>query len=214
MIIILWMVSLTRRKCKSLVGRRDSRLICRNIGFALYAKYFTLSDPKKCTSQGGLGCAIKPAEGPAGQDLGISGAWVFNQAQNVLWSENDAVKHTFKLAKSSWDLLQQKTDTEDAKAGASSWADGANQMFWTWTSPKDIEQSCAQHMKDVGGVMVWSINQDENGTAGGPHMKAIAGCLGGTSASDNAATSASASDQTSVDAGATSNPAAPVTSAQ
>jgi GH18 family chitinase len=88
----------------------------------------------------------------------------------------------------------------DAAAGASSWADVKNRMFWTWTSPKDIQQSCDDHMKDVGGVMVWSINQDENGATGGPHMDAIAGCLGGAAAGGNKTTPATPSDQASVNA--------------
>jgi hypothetical protein len=106
--------------------------------------------------------------------------------------------------------MPEEATTQDAGAGASSRADTKNRMFWTWTSPKDIQQSCVDHMKDVGGVMVWSINQDENGATGGPHMEAIAGCLGGAAAGGNGATPASPSDQTSVNAGATSNGGAPV----
>jgi len=79
--------------------------------------------------------------------------------------------------------MPDEATTQDAGAGASSWADVKNRMCWTWTSPKDIEQSCADHMKDVGGVMVWSINQDVYGANGGPHMEAIAGCLGSGAAS-------------------------------
>jgi hypothetical protein len=128
-------------------------------------------------------------------------------------STNVAADYTLKLAKPSWDSLPDEATTHDAAAGASSWADVKNRMFWTWTSPKDIEQSCADHMKDVGGVMVWSINQDENGATGGPHMEAIAGCLGGAAAGGNGATPATPSDQTSVNAGANSNAGAPVASA-
>jgi chitinase len=97
----------------------------------------------------------------------------------LLFSSNVATDYTLKLAKPSWNSMPDEATTQDAGAGASSWADVKNRMFWTWTSPKDIEQSCADHMQDVGGVMVWSINQDENGAIGGPHMAAIAGCLGG-----------------------------------
>jgi hypothetical protein len=50
--------------------------------------------------------------------------------------------------------MPDEATTHDAAAGASSWVDVKNRMFWTWTSPKDIEQSCADHMQDVGGVMV------------------------------------------------------------
>jgi GH18 family chitinase len=108
--------------------------------------------------------------------------------------------------------MPDEATTHDAAAGASSWVDVKNRMFWTWTSPKDIEQSCADHMQDVGGVMVWSINQDENGATGGPHMDAIAGCLGGAAAGGNKTTPATPSNQTSVNAGANSNAGAPVAS--
>jgi hypothetical protein len=33
-------------------------------------------------------------------------------------------------------------------------------------------------MSEVGGVMAWSINQDENGADGGPHLAAMAQCVG------------------------------------
>jgi len=86
--------------------------------------------------------------------------------------------------------------THDGDAGASSWADVNNRMFWTWTTPKDIEQSCADHMKDAGGVMVWSINQDMNGASGGPHMAAIANCVGMVSSEDEGSGDSSITDGT------------------
>lgn len=105
--------------------------------------------------------------------------------------------------------MPDEAETHNAGAGASSWADVKNRMFWTWTSTKDIEQSCADHMKDVGGVMVWSVNQDVNGVTGGPHMEAIAACVGGGAADGSAGssgvTSAVPSGQTSANGGATTN---------
>ena len=53
--------------------------------------------------------------------------------------------------------------------------------------------------------MVWSINQDANGGAGGPHMAALSKCVGGSSASsgDEGTTSASASASASSSTSAT-----------
>jgi chitinase len=192
--------------------------MCSNIGFAFYAKFFTLSNSTSvdCTNEGGLGCDIYPAEGPTGQDLGTSGSWRFNLAQNEP-STNVDMDYTNKLAAASWNAMPEDSMTHNVTAGASSWADVQNRMFWTWTSPKDIEQSCADHMKDVGGVMVWSINQDTNGAGGGPHMAAVAGCLGGGSAGGDTGSSAStdalstsAFTQSSASSGASTDVAASV----
>jgi hypothetical protein len=159
----------------------------------------------ECTAKGGIGCPIYPAEGPAGQDIGVSGAWQFNQAQWEFYNDGN------DRAKLSWPLAAAAEGTRDTDAGASSWVDTKNRLFWTWTSPEDIEQSCTDHLADVGGVMAWSLNQDTNGAAGGPHFAAMAKCVGaqgggsaGTggdagaiSASASASTSASASDSAS-----------------
>lgn len=59
--------------------------------------------------------------------------------------------------------------------------------------------------------MVWSINQDANGGAGGPHMAALSKCVGGSSSGggDTGTTSASASASASASgsASATENTA-------
>ncbi|KAF2134995.1 carbohydrate-binding module family 18 protein [Dothidotthia symphoricarpi CBS 119687] len=50
-----------------------------NLGFAFYAKYFTVANPPSCTTA--LNCPLAPAEDPqTGADLLTSGAWTFEKA--------------------------------------------------------------------------------------------------------------------------------------
>ena len=49
-------------------------------------------------------------------------------------------------------------------------------------------------MKDAGGVMVWRINQDMNGASGGPHVAAIANCVGMVSSEDEGSSDSSMTD--------------------
>lgn len=62
--------------------------------------------------------------------------------------------------------------SDDAQASAR--VDG--NLFWTWTSPKNIKDSCEKYIGEVGGVFFWGMNADDGGTAGGSHIKAMAEC--------------------------------------
>lgn len=57
--------------------------------------------------------------------------------------------------------------------------------------------------------MAWSVNQDTNGGAGGPHMAALSKCVGasGAGGGDEGTTSASASASASGSTSATENTA-------
>lgn len=58
------------------LGAPPSKL---NLGFAYYAKYFTVADPSSCPIA--LNCPLLPAEDPTtGKDLLNSGAWTFEKA--------------------------------------------------------------------------------------------------------------------------------------
>jgi hypothetical protein len=43
----------------------------------------------------------------------------------------------------------------DEQAGASSFYDEENKIFWTWTSVDDTKRMCEDWIEDVGGMMVW-----------------------------------------------------------
>lgn len=139
---------------------------------------------------------------------------MFNELLNPPSSDNVATDYTLKLAKASWDRLPAPANTTDDEAGASSWADVDGRIFWTWTSPENIKQSCDAHMKDVGGVMLWSINEDANGASGGPHIAAIAGCLAGASGGEKGSSGGSTTGASSTSgSGQTSATGASLTSA-
>ncbi|PGH34206.1 chitinase [[Emmonsia] crescens] len=52
-----------------------------NLGFALYAKYFTLDPKANCTSEKPVGCSIARGELENGADAGTSGAVTFETSQ-------------------------------------------------------------------------------------------------------------------------------------
>jgi GH18 family chitinase len=171
-------------------------LLGRNIGFASFAKTFSLPDKIGSPSPDGLGATIVPAEGPGGEDLGTSLAWFFDPQQNLEPSTNNVTQDTKDRAQKSWSLCQAgDLNKYDSDAGAHTCTDKENQLFWTWADPSDIKKTCTDHSKEVGGVMLWSINQDERANNGGPHIDAIAECVlsmgGGTT--NGSSTSADAS---------------------
>jgi hypothetical protein len=155
------------------------------MGFASFAKAFTMPDTTGCPSPNGLGCTIEPAELPAGQDPGTSIQFLFDVEQNEP-SENPTTNDTLTRAHLSYPKLATQEGTYDEAAGAHAWIDKDNKLFWTWTTPEDIKKTCDDHGKDVGGVMLWSINQGDAQADGGTHIAAIAACAASMGGSDGA----------------------------
>ena len=134
-----------------------------NIGFPMYAKWFKLK--KECKADPPIGCDTGTKyENEDGSDAKNSAALVFNKdirdsdTMDGLWDTVNDDKHRDK----------------DALASAAV----VNNVFWTWLSPADIKESCEKYLPKAGGVMMWSINQDEKGADGGPHVDALAACVG------------------------------------
>lgn len=141
---------------------------------------------------------ISPAEGPGGDDLGTSSAWFFDTAQNPKPEdrENANLKISLERAHKSWPKCQEEANQKyDEKAGAHTCLDKDNQLFWTWADEKDIEKTCTDLSKEVGGVMLWSANQDDRASEGGAHIDAIAKCA----ASMGGGTTSTSTDETTSD---------------
>ncbi len=114
----------------------------------------------------------------SGNDNFNSGWWRFGKEANNLWFNGVQTVNSTLLP--SWNTAVAATGTENSTAIASAYYDKAGQFFWTWLSPSDMKQTCKTYLPQVGGVMVWSLNQDDNTAAGGPHLDALAQCISGT----------------------------------
>ncbi|KAK8845555.1 hypothetical protein IAR55_006270 [Kwoniella newhampshirensis] len=146
-----------------------------NIGFPLNAKYFKL--PSLCTN-GPLGC---PLGGRAmyetnGVDNYSSGWLRFNPAIDK--TLGTVVEAKMKQVRPQFDARPKSGTAPDPADLSQAWVDETNQMFWTWLEPSDISGVCQKWKSQVGGMMVWALNQDTEGVRGGPHLQAIADCLG------------------------------------
>ncbi|RSH81480.1 hypothetical protein EHS25_006837 [Saitozyma podzolica] len=133
---------------------------------AMYTKYFQLA-PGACTESDPIGCPMTIAlENSVGGDTGNSGSLPFNSALNTNATEQ-----------AIWDTVSAVSGTDNSTALGSVYYDSTSAQFWTWVSPSDIQQTCLKWKGQVGGMMMWSLNQDTNGASGGPHIQAIADCL-------------------------------------
>lgn len=153
-----------------------------NIGFPMYAKWFWLNstDAALCRANPPIGCAMGGYEDPSnGADTGLSGTWVWNtdpSAQiNVVPTATSG--NNVQGIQASFDALPTDGSASSPDKLASAYFDKTYSLFWTWVSPSDIQQTCEKRIGEVGGVMVWSLNQDQNGAAGGPHLQALAQCM-------------------------------------
>jgi chitinase len=137
-----------------------------NVGFPMYTKYFQLA-PGACTESNPIGCPMTVVlENSVGGDTGNSGSLTFNSALNTNASEQ-----------AIWNTVSVASGTDNSTALGSVYYDSTSAQFWTWVSPSDIQQTCLKWKGQVGGMMMWSLNQDTNGGSGGPHIQAIADCL-------------------------------------
>ncbi|KAI1459452.1 glycoside hydrolase family 18 protein [Annulohypoxylon moriforme] len=107
-----------------------------NLGFAFYAKYFTTQG--ECTQP--IGCPTVALEDASGGDTGKSGAVTFQEVPPVLSSG--------------------KADTDE---GGQWFWDSATSYFWTWDTPDFVAQKFEQIVKakGLGGVMAWSLGEDD-----------------------------------------------------
>ena len=142
----------------------------------MYSKWFMMTDAQVTACQAAnnpIGCAFGPFEDKTtGADLGNSGAYTFNTALDVTTNANAT------LAGTSWTQVP-KTGVDSSSDEASAWLDGTNKIFWTWVSADAIGGACSKHLPQVGGTMVWSLNQDTNGGSGGEHLTALSKCVTG-----------------------------------
>ena len=133
-----------------------------NLGYPMYAKWFRIQG--SCTSDPPIGCPMgNEYEDAQGEDSGDSGTVTFNSETNDkqdMWT----IFNAFDEGGFSDDTAMASATVKD-------------NVFWTWLSPKDISASCSKYIDQAGGVMVWSLNQDSEGVSGGPHIKAVAGCV-------------------------------------
>lgn len=84
-----------------------------------------------------------------------------------------------QAAHSAWmSFAPTGEDSSEAPGGGSTTIiEAADQnYFFTWVSKDDVKQSCEKHLPEVGGVMVWALNQDTNGVSGGPRFDAVVDC--------------------------------------
>lgn len=134
----------------------------------MYAKWFSLD--ATCSDAPYVGCDLGLHENPAnGTDLKNSGSVTYNAAVA------DNADRAAEFALIDQDAHSDSTHHASSFVGTSiEWG----HIFWTWLSAADMEASCKANLPDAGGVMVWSINQDTGGAAGGPHFAALQKCLG------------------------------------
>jgi chitinase len=138
------------------------------IGFPMYAKWFTLDTP--CAPPY-LGCPMGPFE-QNGVILKPSGTYVPSTVNGINWVADPNV--AANVAASYASLPTSDNSTADASA----WYDNTYKLFWTWVSPSDIGNTCSAYKSQVGGVSVWSLNQDNGNSAGGTHIAALSACVG------------------------------------
>ncbi|WVR03614.1 hypothetical protein IAU60_000606 [Kwoniella sp. DSM 27419] len=149
-----------------------------NIGFEMSAKFFQLQPGYQCENKP-LGCDMGGVAffETDGKDNNKSGWMRYNPDVDATLSlvEGASIK---QVARPSW--ASKGTDDHDfPDALANAWLDETNNVFWSWTSPENNKKVCEKYKSEVGGVMFWAINQDENGMKGGPHIKALADCMAG-----------------------------------
>jgi len=125
----------------------------------MYAKWFTLAD-KTCSKA--VGCPLQAMEGPQGEDLGNSGAYTFNLALNL----NATISASWKLAMAGM--------KHDATANSDYFIDNDLGIYWTWMDSKSIEPAAKKAIAKIGGLMTWSVGQDDETYS---HYKALQAAL-------------------------------------
>ncbi|WRT63846.1 uncharacterized protein IL334_000771 [Kwoniella shivajii] len=148
-----------------------------NIGFLNTAKFF--GDVTTCSTENPIDCTMGGVEAfeTGGKDNGISGWLRYNPEIDAglgEYKEQAVVMRTDSWAKKPDDST---TAFEDEHAHA--WYDQSAKVFWTWTTGDDNKALCEEFKSQVGGMFVWSVNQDEHGINGGSHMQALASCVKG-----------------------------------
>ncbi|KAL7418731.1 hypothetical protein Q5752_006414 [Cryptotrichosporon argae] len=162
-----------------------------NIGFPMYAKWFDLgaTNGAACSASAPIGCVMSGFESSDGSDTGLSGTWAFSDVFNT---ENTGTLN--ETIDGYWTSIQSgdTSSYENSTAGSSAYFDSDTNWFWTWQSATDFYDTCSYFLNNVGGVMVWSLNQDDATQSGGTHFDALQSCLA-TSSSTAAAAAGSAS---------------------
>ncbi|WVW81803.1 hypothetical protein I302_103800 [Kwoniella bestiolae CBS 10118] len=151
-----------------------------NIGFLNTAKYFNLTETPGCTAANPIGCDMGGVQvfETGGDDNGKSG-WLRYNVELDKWQGDELSKTMTELRTNSWEKKPDDSQTAFEAEKAHAWYDEAQKLFWTWTTADDNKSVCEEWKSKVGGMMVWSMNQDENGPAGGSHMQALASCVKG-----------------------------------
>nr|XP_031863499.1 uncharacterized protein CI109_000749 [Kwoniella shandongensis]KAA5530571.1 hypothetical protein CI109_000749 [Kwoniella shandongensis] len=145
-----------------------------NIGFPTNAKYF--QQVSSCSTSNPLGCALGgKAVYETNGDNGLSGWLRFNKAIDSTLGETVGAK--MNEVRPQFDARPQTGTAPNPSDYSQAWYDEAHQTFWTWLEPSDIAAVCKEWKGQVGGMMVWALNQDTNGLQGGDHIKAITDCL-------------------------------------
>ncbi|OCF59652.1 hypothetical protein L486_02324 [Kwoniella mangroviensis CBS 10435] len=148
-----------------------------NIGFLNTAKYFTLTE--SCSAAEPIGCPMGGVDffETGDKDNGKSGWLRYNAELDQGLGEYAAINA--EMRSESWAKKPDDSQTAFEAEKAHAWYDEDKKVFWTWTSADDNKAVCEEYKSKVGGMFVWSMNQDENGKAGGSHMKALAECVKG-----------------------------------
>ncbi|TWU73577.1 hypothetical protein ED733_004655 [Metarhizium rileyi] len=117
-----------------------------NLGFALYAKFFTTKDGVEC--QEPTGCDTAVLEAADGTDTGLSGAFTFEA-------------ESYKNASFTKALENGK---QDAKNGGQWYWDPSTKQYWTWDTPDLISRKFKEIVvaKKLGGVFAWSLAEDSH----------------------------------------------------
>ncbi|WVF65898.1 hypothetical protein IAT40_000635 [Kwoniella sp. CBS 6097] len=157
-----------------------------NIGFLMDAKYFSLTEP--CLATPPIGCTMGGKEyfetistepETAGQsiDNGLSG-WL---RYNPYVDPSIGGKGSEMAAKmrASFESAPKDNSTAFPEELTHAWYDDGSKVFWTWTTAEDNTAICEEWKSKVGGMMIWSLNQDAEGVNGGPHLDAVASCVAG-----------------------------------
>ena len=148
-----------------------------NIGYPMYAKWFELGASSTCTEAQPIGCTMPQYETSDGGDNGQSGAWMLYQPLNAV-NQTGMDPTLQETLTQSWARLSAAANTDNTQAGGSAWYDTTDSVniFWTWVTGNDVAQSCSKWKGQVGGFMAWSIDQDNNGAAGGDRFDALRAC--------------------------------------
>jgi hypothetical protein len=128
------------------------------VGFPMYAKYFEAGKGAPCTVDNPVGCEFPEFtfENKMGKDTGKSGVYIMNEQFMTPLYLGNAFAAVEQKVKTSWATAQTNAK-HDAEGMATSAWDADNGIYWTWLTDKDVEASCEAVMKEVGGVMVWSV---------------------------------------------------------